>query len=148
VLFLHLSPYIVSRLVAIRPEGTLTIQPGVKIIFATAEAGFEIHGNLLAQGVGNLAVEFTPDDAVSEISSFWSGLNFVSGHSSLQHAYVKGARVGIQATGYSVTLDHVTITHCAAGIKYTDGESSANSTMISDSYIGHNGKHGIEFKGS
>ncbi|CAH1790454.1 unnamed protein product, partial [Owenia fusiformis] len=148
VLFLHLSPYIVSRLVAIRPGGTLTIQPGVKVIFTTAEAGFDVHGNLLAQGIDNLPVEFTADDAVSEISSHWTGLIFVSGDSLLQHAYVEGARVGIQATGYSVTLDHVTITKCSAGIKYTDGGSFANSTMISDSYIGNNGGHGIEFKGS
>ncbi|CAH1780876.1 unnamed protein product [Owenia fusiformis] len=149
VLFLFLSPYIVSKKVAIRPEGTLTIQPGVKIIFTTAEAGFEVHGNLLAQGIGNLPIEFTADDAVSEISSYWSGLNFVSGDSLLQHAYVEGARVGIQATGYSVTLDHVTITKCSAGIKYIDGGSPFNnSTMISDSNIGKNGGHGIEFKGS
>ncbi|CAH1803389.1 unnamed protein product, partial [Owenia fusiformis] len=148
VLFLHLSPYIVSKVIAIRPGGTLTIQPGVKIIFTTAEAGFEVHGNLLAKGIDNLPVEFTADDAVSEISSYWSGLNFVSGDSVLQHIYVEGARVGIQATGNSVTLDRVTITKCSAGIKYTDGGSFANSTMISDSYIGNNGGHGIEFKGS
>ncbi|CAH1790603.1 unnamed protein product, partial [Owenia fusiformis] len=147
-LFLHLSPYVVSKQIVIRPSGALTIKAGVRVLFTTADAGIIVHGNLNIQGIENLPVVFTADEPVRDMSSLWSGLSFVSGQSSLQHAYVEGASVGIQATGYSVTLDHVTITKCSAGIKFTNGASSPNHTIISDSHILNNGGHGIEFKGS
>lgn len=57
------SPYLFKKDVLIRPEGELTIEPGVELRFAR-EVGLTVRGVLIAQGTEKDKIKFVPDESV------------------------------------------------------------------------------------
>ncbi|XP_053379664.1 uncharacterized protein LOC128548542 isoform X2 [Mercenaria mercenaria] len=75
------SPIIVNSPVVIRPAATLTIQAGVLVIFTKEEAGIEVWGTLISDGIPGLSVLLTSSDPVLSAHSQWRGITQKTGGS-------------------------------------------------------------------
>ncbi len=100
-------PYIIYKSVTIAPEVTLNIQPGAKVLFHN-HAAMRVRGSLNVQGIPTKQVLFSGDRMESfytEEPGQWNGIYFYnsSSRSSIQHATIKNAIIGITAD--SLTKD-------------------------------------------
>ncbi len=73
------SPYHVVGAIAVPAENTLTIQPGVEVVF-DVDVPFMIEGSLRAIGTPNGLIRFVPGEAAE-----WGGLRITGGDSSTIH---------------------------------------------------------------
>jgi len=118
--------------VSVAPTGTLTIEPGVTVLFGVTR-DITVRGILTALGTSTDPIVFTGETATPGL---WAGLNFVGTHE--QHAAGHFAYATIEYGGYGgaalVSLEYafVSFTHCilryctADAIKVLPGwESSA-----------------------
>jgi len=80
--------YYVKSLVKVQGTAILTIKPGVKISFETAESGIRVEENagMNASGSASKLIEFT---SKTESKSAWKGIIFASNNTSNKLDYVK-----------------------------------------------------------
>lgn len=127
------SPYQVSNFVIVDAGATLTVEPGVTILFAQA-ATFVVNGNLDAQGTAAQPIVF---DGVTDQANQWGGISAdgtpsVPAQITLSHVVIDdGGRGGGNANLYTVdavvNLSHATIQDSSgAGIK------SVNAPVLLD----------------
>jgi hypothetical protein len=143
------SPYDISDKIQVTGNATLTIEPGVTLVF---ESGMEIDvGNqdsagLLAVGTATAPITFTSAGA-SKAAGDWIGIYFGSNvMGGTQLAYAKLDYCGAETyacihatTGVKpgrVTVDHVTIDHVGAGSDGIYEEDAATNVAITNSTFG------------
>jgi hypothetical protein len=95
------SPLVIDRM------GSLTIEPGVEVLFAP-DATLVIQGSLLALGTATDPVRFRPLRAGER----WAGILVESGDALLQGVDVRGALTGVEASGGGTTLVGSLIEDC------------------------------------
>jgi hypothetical protein len=141
------SPYYIAGNITIPLNDTLTIEPGVDVIFL-GYYWFSIQGALEAVGSASDSIRFMPQDTLTG----WDGLGFASGvrtcrlsYGDIRYAYNSGIRL---IASREVYISHCTITHCRhdrGGGIFVDLTGSlrlSNSTIANntaESYIGGKG---------
>ncbi|MDI6690913.1 MAG: NosD domain-containing protein, partial [Candidatus Bathyarchaeota archaeon] len=115
------SPYIISNETIVFSNATLTIEPGVEVLFG----GFFniiVEGRLIAEGAENKAIKFT-SNALEPEAGAWGTLRFNSTQeSSLFHCIVEYGLNGITVENGCVNIQKSTVRHNSEnGVKILDG---------------------------
>jgi N-acetylneuraminic acid mutarotase len=99
------SPYHVVGTITLPSGNTLTIEPGVDVLF-DADVQFVIEGSLNAVGTETDSIRFAKSTAAA-----WGGIRFYgSGSSTISWSKISGSNSGgVFAEGASVTLERCTI---------------------------------------
>ena len=115
------SPYILQRDVEVRPQATLTIEPGVEIRFADSDAitsgedpngvEFVVKGALVAEGTEGSPIRMNGQNLAGPLAHA-TGLRFSSTAtaSSLAHLRIEGLAYGVDiraGSGFTVSADHL-----------------------------------------
>jgi len=109
----HGYKYILKKFNTLRVEKgiTLTIGPGVTVIFDSEYSGIDVYGSLVVQGESGSEVSFIPNYCGTE-GGYWRGIYF-SGQDAtgdLRYALVSASSDGIKVEGgASVTLTNCTV---------------------------------------
>jgi hypothetical protein len=106
------SPYVISSTLTLAADATLTIEPGVTVLFNQG-TGLTIDGRLIAEGNETNRIIFTRNDGATN----WSQLNFTanSATSRLAHAeFHYFARSAIEAANTTLHLDSIVWTNSTA----------------------------------
>lgn len=144
------SPYHASGQIVLFPGNTLTIEPGVTVLFDTS-AIFEIRGTLIAIGQENDSIIFTSSAANLDDTKFgqWSGIkvsNNLGGSAEVRLARISYGTTGVLGVA-KVTRSKFTTNY--VGVKGSSPEAidscvfSRNmrgvegSGRITNSYFGH-----------
>ena len=117
------SPLVIDRM------GSLTIEPGVEVLFAP-NAKLVVQGTLLAFGTTSQPIRFRPLNAGER----WGGVVIESGDALLQAVDVRGALTGVEAAGGSTTIVDCLIEDCEdAAIRVRSGArlAAVNSRLRS-----------------
>ncbi len=135
------SPYLALGTSRVLPNTTLTIEPGVEILFPSA-ASLIIEGNLVAEGTALAPIRFglNPD-----FDAPWGHLKFheTTGPSLIRHAIVEGAsdgdhpihdRAAVAVWFSDLTLDHMELINNHSNPVYSEYGQVVltNSTLHSD----------------
>ncbi|WP_133576091.1 hypothetical protein [Pedobacter metabolipauper] len=99
-------PYIIYKSVTIAENTTLTIQPGVKVLFH-GNSGMLVKGSLRASGNVSNPILFSSDRLESEyeeLSGQWNGIHFYnsSTNSAIGYSLIKNAVIGITSDSLSI----------------------------------------------
>ncbi|XP_046573868.1 uncharacterized protein LOC124281912 isoform X2 [Haliotis rubra] len=138
------SPYVINSLIRIRPGAFVKIQPGVKVIFNSSDAGFILLGTLEARGLSGLPVVFTASNAFTNVTNMWAGIEVISqGYLTLVFSHIYGADVGIKGALRSITIKHCNIHHNGKGIYLEMGDAVQDRIQISGTIISDNNQEGI-----
>ncbi len=151
------SPYLIEGDIHVPMDSTLTIDPGISVIFQ-GHYNLVVGGLLLAEGIESDSIYFIP----MAPDSSWSGIDFDSTASSLcvmEYCYITGGNAqgewpdnaggGILCYYSSPTIENCTITGNTAewgGGIYYYGSSRANLTtcVVSDNSSNWGGGIGID----
>jgi hypothetical protein len=130
-----------SDLLPIAATATLTIEPGVTIVFDGSAGGFEAYGRIVAEGTADKKVQFRGNSCGAS-TGLWDGV-YLEGNSSaavFKNAEIGGSRSGIQVmNGAELTLEESTVyDNTSQGISILTDASSAHirSCEIWDNGIG------------
>ncbi|MCK4338551.1 MAG: right-handed parallel beta-helix repeat-containing protein [Candidatus Cloacimonetes bacterium] len=146
------SPYIIDGEINIPIDTTLTIEPGVQVIFS-GHYKFNIYGRLLSIGAANDTITFTVDDTTGfsnpdTTSGGWHGLRFYDIDTNEQDSskivyckleYGKGTGIGDDPGGaiYCINSSSILIKNCAIQNNRTCGRGGgifcewySNPTLI------------------
>jgi parallel beta-helix repeat protein len=135
------SPIGVIAPVQVVSNATLTIQPGVQVLFYGNYA-FQVDGTLQVLGSSNQPVTFTSAKSAPQRGD-WPGLVFTANSSNnpcvLSNAVVQYAQVGVNCTATSPQIVNSTIQYCSQqGISLT-----RSSPLIQGCTIQQNSAQGI-----
>jgi len=108
------SPYTVDHTLSVPNDVTLTIEPGVTVLFGE-DAKITVYGRLIAEGTPDAMIHFTKAPG---IAGYWDGLSFdhSMADNRISYALIEYGRsssngmVGVQNS--RLTLDHCTLDHC------------------------------------
>lgn len=117
------NPYEVTTVVTVNPGVTLTVEPGVQVIFAQ-NAGLRVQGTVKATGTAAQPIRFTGS---TPQAGWWQGIRF----DGTQNAPLTGS-----------TLEHVTVEY-AGGNNYGALYLSYATVTVTQSTIRHSSKDGI-----
>lgn len=112
------SPYLINGTVSIPVESVLVIDPGVEVNFS-GHYKFEIHGQLLAEGISSDSIVFTATDR----KTGWHGLRFLNTISNdqdtsrlsfcrLEYGRVMGDCPDNRGGAVYAELARLTVSHC------------------------------------
>jgi len=132
------SPYYIAGNIAVPSGDTLTIEPGVDVIFL-GYYRLNVNGQLVADGTASDSIRFVPQDTTVG----WRGLYYaLMSTQQLSYCDIKYAResgIWLQAVLISLRVSHCTITHCRSdyggGIRVQGLHDTLN---ISHSTIAYN----------
>ena len=99
------SPYVVSGILTVAAGATLSIEPGVTVLFSQG-AEIAIAGRLLAEGTAASKINFTRNSGATS----WKQLNFMANSvtSRIAHAEMSYfAAAAIEAAGTTIYLDSI-----------------------------------------
>ena len=137
------SPYLINGNITVPAGATLTIDPGVQVLFQSWYS-LTVNGTLIADGTASAPILFTADSS----SPGWLGIRFInaSDSSSLSYAIVEKGHAsgadplnrggGIYIDGSSPTISHSTIRNNTA--TYSGGGiylNNSNATLIANTII-------------
>uniref|UniRef100_T1IIA7 SRCR domain-containing protein n=1 Tax=Strigamia maritima TaxID=126957 RepID=T1IIA7_STRMM len=148
------SPYLVHQPVRIWPGITLTLAPGVEILFANPLSGIYVEGTLIANGTEHSPIKFQAYDVMSQLTvgGFWQGITFIPGgteHSSLRYAEISSAAIGILTNAGLAFMDHLMFKRCQCGLRIENGaQTFAHLLESSEFYHNHNGIQVYNVSGS
>ena len=136
------SPYVVSGILTVAAGATLSIEPGVTVLFNQG-AEIAIAGRLLAEGTAASKINFTRNSGATS----WKQLNFMANSvtSRIAHAEMSYfAAAAIEAAGTTIYLDSINWTNSTAAA--VDVHNS--SLTLLNSYIpGGAGNEPVHFNG-
>jgi parallel beta-helix repeat protein len=104
------SPYYVTGDLTIQADDTLTIEPGVEVVFQ-GNYSLTVYGLLEAVGTETDSIHFLPADT----SSFWRGIRFSNAPDSSHMVYCTVSHVGqmfLELCGIICTNSNPVIRHC------------------------------------
>ncbi|NWG10487.1 right-handed parallel beta-helix repeat-containing protein [Candidatus Bathyarchaeota archaeon] len=123
------SPFVVSNNIAVYPNATLTIEPGVEVRFGGAFS-LTISGKLFANGIAK-PITFTSNDLEPQTGD-WNSVIFNGiEKSTLINCYVKYAINGIFVTNGDVEITNSFISYSQNGITAEYGKLDVQSTSVS-----------------
>lgn len=136
------SPYVVAQTLTVASGATLTIEPGVTVLFAQGQ-GMNIAGRLVAEGTAQAQITFTRNAGATT----WLQLNFLANATTsiIAHATMEYfSAAAIEAAGTAVHLDSIWWTNStAAAVDVHD-----SSLVLLNSYIpGGAGNEPVHFSG-
>lgn len=159
--------YIVMNgdLLPVSSQATLTIEPGVTVVFDNPATGFAVEGRLIAEGTAGQKIRFR-GNTCGQSTALWDGIYFDGSFSrgSLRHVELSASSNGIQMVGgaqltmvESAVYDNTNIgisivgQLCKADIRGCDiwdngtGIEISNATVdISGTSISYNIANGVE----
>jgi parallel beta-helix repeat protein len=144
-----LSPYVVLGPIEVPVGQSLTIQPGVVVLFA-GQFRFTVHGMLTALGTPSDSIRFTHQQPFP--TSTWADIFFetasppsVLSYCAIEYGYAQGAvgstqakGGGIHILGCSVDVNHCRISNCKADVKGGGIYLNLASGTISNNLISNN----------
>ncbi|XP_013386073.1 uncharacterized protein LOC106155684 isoform X2 [Lingula anatina] len=145
------SPFVLNSEITVTSSGSLTIEPGVDVVFNSTSAGLTIEGCFGAVGLQGLGIRFVSSDIrkiLGRRDVHWRGLKFsvqLCNEINISHAVIQGAEYGIRVltNGASLNIRHVTVRDC-----YRDGINVVSIRLsVVDSRIVNCGDAGIEYSG-
>ncbi|MCK4822778.1 right-handed parallel beta-helix repeat-containing protein, partial [bacterium] len=101
------SPYLIQGNITIHSDSTLTIEPGIEVIFQ-GHYRFIVNGSLYANGTVSDSIYFVPADTTTR----WNGIEFRDSNGSLTYTNVSYTSIGLGAVYFNnstVDLSHCTI---------------------------------------
>jgi hypothetical protein len=140
------GPFLIEDDVTVAAQVTLTIEPGVLIVFA-GPYWLKVEGTLLAQGSVNEPIVFTSNDA----NTSWHRLEFLPGSDASILDYVRVSNAGsdsgsgsqaygaLYLAGSTPQLSHLLVQNNSVTGLYAENITTA--LTISDSEINHNINH-------
>jgi len=150
------SPYVTLGNIIVQESLTLTIEPGVTVLFDSGHS-LTIEGTLIARGTDKQGIEFTPkgekkpgawggilfEDSSSD-ARFDDAGNYISG-SILQYCTVEFAKTAVNANSASPFIDHCVIrNNTSGGISISNGDI----VVIQDNTVVDNSDSGISLENS
>ncbi len=145
--FLAGSPYTVTSDISVAASATLTIEPGVVVLFDQYR-GLGVEGKLLAEGTAAQPITFT-GNFTTPASGWWSGLHVYYGTAQLDYVTVEYAGYS-QGGSLQTNGGVVTVTRSAIRNGSADGVWAYGSGVIhvSDSLIAGNAGYALEYANS
>jgi len=143
------SPYLVVGKVTVPSDVSLTIDPGVRVLFLSDDEHYlgndgsqlYIYGTLTAESGGGLNPIVFTSSAASPQAGDWMGLKIHGGTVSLKYCEINSAAQGVEVSEVdgNITVEHCTISgNSSYGIKIRHG-----SAVIANSSISNNTRSGI-----
>jgi parallel beta-helix repeat protein len=110
------SPYYIQGEVTVNASATLTLEPGVQVLFDGYHA-LRILGNLSAQGT-DVAPLLFQSNLTTPFPGSWKAVEIVdAGAANITHAVFRHAHQGVfVSTSGTVTLSNLTVEQCLTGI--------------------------------
>jgi cysteine-rich repeat protein len=139
------SPYSVPGDLDVPPGITLTIEPGVTLVFAvdgvTPNLGAEHYAELVVRGtLKAVGTEAEPNTFQGNAPGRWGGIKFIFGTEppTLRHLIFRGAFTATRtlAPDLVVHADHLTSSDCSAGVHVWFGHAVIDTVKVSNCYEG------------
>ncbi|MFO0686438.1 MAG: DUF4215 domain-containing protein [Sandaracinus sp.] len=133
------SPYIVQGDITVLAGGSLTIQAGTVVRFASTDgvgSGTDsgrveliVNGTLAVTGTAAMPVSFAAQTGTS--SSAWYGIRAMSGSSvSIAGATIQNASYAVRSENGAPTLDTTTVSNCQSGAYVAGGSATITGTIF------------------
>ncbi|XP_064597670.1 uncharacterized protein LOC135464106 [Liolophura sinensis] len=121
-----LSPYIIDRAIHIRPEASLTIQAGVRVLFTNTEAKLVVYGRLRSDGLEGLRVVFSHNSLPLGDSAFrWDEVEVKKGSDvMLTNTDIWQAQRGLRGDADDMDLSSCGVYVSSSGIVLTSGKKN------------------------
>ena len=144
------NPWIVVGDVTVPAEGSLTLEPGVRVLFSntdleelgTARTELVVQGLLVAAGTADEPVELTTLDN-NPAAGRWEGVRVIEGAmASFEHAQISYAVYGVRVldAGSEVALEDSEVSYCSsAGVESEGGPT----VVVQRSVVHSNPTHGL-----
>ena len=123
------SPYWVETNVTVHPGRTLTIEPGVEVLFE-ANTSLRVLGRLVAAGSGTDHVRFRANATVSP-TGFWKGLLIEAEGSRLENVTIEDADVGLALQNATLDTKSLGISHVNTALSVVNATFFGEFTAIS-----------------
>lgn len=136
------SPYYVVKPVTLLANRTLTIQPGVLVIFTRPGLNLAINGKLLAVGTAAKGITFraTSGQGFEQQPGDWGSLIFSNSRGNrLAYVNISCANVGIIATDSDLLIEHSIV----ARNKVDGLQLTRTALTLTDSEVKSNGQYGL-----
>lgn len=138
------SPFVVSDNITVNPGATLTIEPGVQVMFGD-NFSLLVNGGIVADGTSDKVIQFTSDD-VNASTGAWGTIQ-INGtlQSSITNCIVEYGQNGITLTGGSLNLQDDSVVHNLNGTVVNSGSITLeNDEIINNTVDGINIAGGAE----
>ena len=138
------SPFIVSDNITVNPGATLTIEPGVQVMFGDTFS-LLVNGGIIADGTNDKMIQFTSGD-VNASAGAWGTIQ-INGNlqSSITNCIVEYGQNGITLTGGSLNLQNDNIEYNLNGTMVNSGSITIqNDEIINNTLDGINIAGGAE----
>jgi hypothetical protein len=135
------SPYYVIKSVVVPRTRTLTIEPGVTVIFTKKGQNLTVDGRLIAVGKPESLITFRPTIpvGVSPRPGDWGSIIINTAGNQIAYARIQYPTTGLQVTDGNVMVDNLNVSNASAdGIVVT-----RSSFTLRNSTVANNGQYGL-----
>jgi nitrous oxidase accessory protein NosD len=129
------SPYTVSGPIAVAPERTLQVEPGVQVRF---DAGTDllVKGTMVAEGLAGNEIVLTSSSGAPAPGD-WNGVSFEGGATGqLAHLWLSYASTGFNFDDAGPTMDALVVEQCVTGIDIYGASRAMTASSLLDNGVG------------
>jgi uncharacterized GH25 family protein len=126
------SPFIVVGNITVQPGATLTLEPGVEILFG-GKFSFIVKGKLVARGTQSDSIKFSSNKDIP-LSGDWGGILFEANElSTLEYCMIEYAVNGITINNGALEIKNSEVKNCSQnGIAILNGNLTLKFSSIMD----------------